>query len=355
MKYSVMIDLILIFFTFHATARADEYRLQFFADSDSKKINPDLMWDESKETREPVLQIREKDQQGPRYFVELRGQYLKKEISLLFGDRAIPFGNDGKFKIEVGIEAPQNEVVLSKIGKEGDLERYSWELSFPEWDKFQASLMPSPSKRWSLTTGVEASYLAYKQADTSLPKPTNFSQLAMEFYGGGSYFLMENLTLQGNVLLTLLPLYSTQSGSTMRLFSGNLGAILKLPFLVRDFWSLKIRGGYSYRTSFPSSSTFGYFNLQGIAVYPQLEKTFSQGQLAWAYARFLPLSNGGLNFLSLSNFELTVGGGYQFKELKDGKWLSANFDLSFLSLQYFGDFSGTIQTNSYNVGVSYVF
>jgi hypothetical protein len=154
MKGILAILLLWIFGIDAASLYADEYRLKLVAMPNPKEIIEDLKWDESKDTQEPVLQISEPGKEGPSYFVKLEGHFPNKDQTLLFENQKVAMDSDGKFTIEVGVDAEHEEFTISKIDEAGEITQQKGELLFPELEQFKATLKGPSPKKWSISPGL---------------------------------------------------------------------------------------------------------------------------------------------------------------------------------------------------------
>ena len=124
-------------------------------------------------------------------------------------------------------------------------------------------------------------------------------------------------------------------------------------------WSSSLKpslGGFSFYMLFLISiSTFGFFNVHGITLYPRLERDFSQDKRAFVEIKYLPLLNGiNFGFLPSGNYDFSLKGGYQGFQVSK-HLIELFFEVKLFGLTYAGGSTGTIQMNSYTFGVNSIF
>src|SRR5690242_8152241 len=112
MRWVTAVFNVLIFIISTSLAFAGEYHLKFVP-STSATIS-DLKWDETKDTREPLLQKREKPGEAPIYFVTIHGSYQNNESPLLYENEEIHQVAPGKFSIEVEVNGENQKFSLTQ-------------------------------------------------------------------------------------------------------------------------------------------------------------------------------------------------------------------------------------------------
>jgi hypothetical protein len=331
---------------------SEEFHLKFLP-SPTKKING-IFWNQDEETQEPVIQVREVDQEGSPYFVRLRGKATTQNQELLFKAEKLPLKDDGSFDLEVEIEGSETEFTFNAILLSGKLETESEKLLFPEWEDFKKSVTYE-KKNLTFQAGLSVSGTTYSQVDSSSGTINSFSQLGFNLEGQCHYELNKFLAFRTQALVTALPIGLGGSGNTIRSLNLNAQAIYT-PKFIRSPWKLEILGNYSYRTTFPSSTSFGYFNTHGITLYPRVERMFSASKKAFLELKYLPFLNGNssFGFLPLGNYELSFKAGYQGFKIKSHA-IEITFESSFFALTYAGGSNGSIRANSYTIGANYLF
>jgi len=340
-----------------ALARAEEYRLKFVPNPDPKEVISDLQWDEGKDTQEPILQTREKEKEGLTYFVKLQGRFLQKDRVLLFESQTVALGSEGKFTINVGIDSERQEFTISEVKESGDIATQKSEILFPEWKGYLESQSkkpdPEPKKKLSFQAGLGVAAITYSQTGVGSSPTGTFAELGLDLKGGVRYQWKDYLAFSGKSSFTLLPIAIGPTGSTIRFLNLRAEVIYPFPF-IHTPWKLELLGNYSYLTAFPSPSKFGYAIVQGISLYPKLERELSGEKKLWASVRFTPISAGGITFLSPSSYEFNFQAGYQGIKLKS-HWIDLTLDVNLFSLQFSAGSTGSIQSNSYTVGANYLF
>jgi hypothetical protein len=255
-------------------------------------------------------------------------------------------GQGGNFSIDVVIRSKKTEFSLLAIGVKGEVEKYSFEILFPDWEKFLETLYQSKKKLWNISPGIGVVGVFYRQTSIS-----DVNEWGLATKVSGTYeFRSGRWNLGGNAYYTPWIFYTSQSGMSIQFLGGNLRLGYVIP-QVRSPWRLNVMAGGYFATSFSSPSTFGYANIFGPQLYPVLQRGLSKNRLVWAYGKYSPIMSGG-SLLTFDNAEIALGGGFSFSPLKSGHVVSATLDLSILELQFTG---GSVQSTTVTLGGSYTF
>jgi hypothetical protein len=341
MKLNVQFAFLLLGLLLTRPAAAEEYRLKFIPVSDPKMIITDLLWEESKDTQEPLLQTKAQNDSAPPYFVILHGSFLKKDRTLLFQNRPVEISEDRTFTLKVPVDGEQQEWSMSEIDELGNITQQKSELIFTDWGKLQEST--KATKKWSISPGLGSTLATYQQ--TGVPRIT---ETAITFKVDADYALPGPWSIAGSAYYTPLPITTSQSGMTLQYFSMNIRAVFQV-LKPENPWGITINGGLFYMTSF-ASGRFGYHNLQGIQIYPTFNRILSNHQFAWLYLKYSPIFDGG-DYLTFSNAEMAIGGGYSLMTFTNGNTLAVTLDVALLSAQ--ASSSLTVQSNTYTIGAIY--
>jgi hypothetical protein len=339
---------LVLFCLFTQVAMADDFHLKLVPTPNPKEVISDLKWDETKDTQEPLLQTREKrdaPKEGQLYFVKLQGSFQKKNRTLLFENKPIHLDDSGKFKIEVGIESDHQEFTVSEIDEAGEITNQKCELLFPKFEEMKSSQKEPPPKKWSVSPGLGFTLATYQQTGI-----TSFTETALTLKVAADYAIAGPWDIGGSAYYTLLPITTSQKGMTLTFLGLNLRSGFRV-LKPESVWGLSIMGGIYYATTF-ASGAFGYHNIQGLQIYPVLRRKFAGDKSAYLYLKYSPIFDG-TDFVSLTNAEFAIGGGYTVKTFSNGHVISATLDVALLSLQVSS--SVTVQSNTYSLGASYRF
>lgn len=324
---------------------AEDFYLKFERSKD--KTIENLTWDESSSTQEPQVQMKMSPEQKPIYFVKLSGVYKNKAANVLYNNQKIDFTPEGKFTIEVEVDSDQENFSLLAIDEAGDVQKEKNDLVFKDWAKFLADQNKKPLKRITLIPGLGFSYINYSQTSVA-----TISEIAVTPRFTGRFTLNEKISFETNAYYQALLLSDSPSGSSVQMLEFNVEGSYFIKKIVNERWQLKISAGYYYTTAFSNSASFGFNNVNGIDLFPQLSHTLPKDQSAWISFRYAPILNG-LAFLSLNNTEMTIGAGYSFTPTeKKKRVISATFDIELLQLNLGGI---QVNSNAYTLGGRYQF
>jgi len=355
LKHQFLSGVALVLFSFatHTFTWADDFRLKFIPRPNPKEVIEELKWDTGKDMQEPLLETKEQAKEGPLHFVKLQGKFQEKDRTLLYQNQPIAIGSDGTFTIEVGVDSEQNEFVISEVDESGKITNQISQILFPEWKAFLESQGKKPEKKLSFQAGLGVAGVTYSQTGGGTTANHTFTELGLNLHGGVRYQWKEYLAFSGHSSFTALPIAVGPTGNTIRFLNLNAQVIYPLPF-IHTPWKLDLLGNYSYSTTLPSQTSFGYSNVQGLTIFPRLERELSGEKKLWGSIRFMPISGGGFTFLNPSSYDFNFQAGYQGIKLLN-HWIDLTLDINLFSLQYTAGTAGSIQANSYTVGANYLF
>lgn len=228
------------------------------------------------------------------------------------------------------------------------------EVLFPQWQEVSRGEKPRVEK-WASQFGVSTSGTNYAQSD-SFGSGTSFFQLGLNVEGSVHYAWKDFWHFAGGVNLTGLPISLDSSGGGIRFLNFNLQTIY--PFRWgRTQWSVDWVGIYSYQTNLSSNSGFSFSDVQGVTIYPRIQKNFQRGKKAWFSVKYMPILDFGRSslFLGPGNSEVTFQAGVRAFILNH-HWLDLVGQVNFLALGFSGASRvSTVQANSYTLGVNYIF
>ncbi len=321
-KRSILIATILFLLASKTEALADtpnNYQAKAnYADTD--KIIPKLTW-----ASEPTLpvQIRTKPDGATELYVTIKGAYAKPEYSVLIDAIQKNQNNEQNFEDEIVITGDVTYFNLDLIGPKGDLTRNTFEITLPEYTRIKDEIASEDgNKKLSGAFSMGATYLDYKQTNQ-----TAYSEWLWTIRASGTYKINKSWELSANTFINALSLYSNQDDS-IKFFGANVraGYVIHKPL---SPWRFTINGGWYYVTTF--GSPIGFTDLNGPQIYPNFSYKINTDESAFGYLKYSPIADK-FSLLSLSNREIALGGGYNFKAF--GKHLTAGLDLAFISVTF---------------------
>ena len=123
------------------------------------------------------------------------------------------------------------------------------------------------------------------------------------------FFRKTSLSVGIDGIYSFLPLASSASHMSIRPLSIAFHGIKGIQ--VSNLWTINLYGGGFYSTTFANDTEFGYRNVAGIEIYPEVIfkfKKFHQAGLAFKFSPFL----NGLGMLDLKNRMITFQGEWRF-------------------------------------------
>jgi hypothetical protein len=298
-------------------------------------IEPDLLptkdifsFDANSETQEPAIHARSPaDNQSPAYYVVLKGKYLEKDGYLVQGQEKIILASDGSFALEVGISSSSNPFSLNLVNKEGILKPIHANVQLSNWDEFLQTQIPE--RLFQFSGGVGFSSILYRQSfnpDISFLSitPSLSARLTLP---------NQRWSMEASSYYTLVPFLINPTGTSMQIFGVSLTAAYHFLFSTLPRWKFTLAGGGYYITSFTSSFTYGFGNIQGPQLYPEIEYQVSQRGAISAYFKYSPILNYS-SFLPWRNANIGFGCGYTFLNSIQRPRMSVELDVSLLSFQF---------------------
>ena len=268
---------------------------------------------------------------GPGTFrvsVPVEGSISSAETSVISGYEPVPVDPKTlRFKVAVDTRGPVTPFALTVISVDGTVKQEEVQIVAKDWASFTQSLQPPAEKKQSWSGGFSLASLGYSQSG----KPS-LSQIA--FGAKISYSRMlpwAGWTAGANLYSTVLPVSTSIDGLSLSQMGLNLRA-------GRSVWTrgskasalttISVLGGVFYTSTVSSNSSFGFKNLMGIQIYPELEHRLDARNSLGTYLKFAPLFG-----FSFTNRELAVGASWIRKPLRARSYsLSLDYsDISFVS------------------------
>ena len=312
-----------------------------------------LEFDSTPDTREPEIQIGELRPDGTLpYFAHLQGRFDAQGRQLLFHSTPLSPQSDGRFEIDVPLEQDPTSFTLAVVDIEGNVQTQVSRLRFANWEEFQKN--PPKEKKWNYRAGLSLYGASYYQADNVASAPVQFLELGPALTGEVRYRWKDWLRARAELQWVALPFSLSSTGQVARYLRAEAMAEHPVTRWNLSPWKLTVVASYTYRASLSSAATFGFSNIQGIALFPRVERPMWNGKTGWLALRVQPLLGGGLTFLTLPSMEIRLWGGIgTFKAW--GRPLEFVLDLNWLNVAYTGGTTGSVTTLGASVGAQYVF
>ncbi len=262
---------------------------------------------------------------------------------------------DGSLLLAIPWDESPTSILLSQIDDEGELHPEKFVLSGPSPTQLVEAANPKSAStddqhlQWSLSAGVQPTYLNYDQ--TRLTEPYTATAITLKAGAGLTLGSKGNWSIDGGSYFTLA--HITQSTNDSPRF---LGGNLRLTSRVYTFDrtpgkpELRISVGPYYLTTLIQSERFGFANLGGFQILPSVRFTLPDQSVLSTYFKFSTV-NEGFAFRSLENRELAFG--VQWSPLRGWAtpW-SVSLDMSALASEVQTE---EIRLQTYSIGVTYKF
>jgi len=318
--------------------------------TNTQKVITELTWDASRDTQTPVLRLRSKSGRNF-YFVILSGKFSGN--ALLYKNMRIPIKKDGSFDLELEITGESTQFSLASIDARGLVQTTSGELLFPEWKNLKKSTSIAQEKKLQFQLGIGAAAVNYNQTNYTSTATNNFNQIGLDALTSLRYQGQGSFGFGGQASFTAYPVGLSATGSSIRLL--NMDAqVFYSPRPTRSTWKFELLADYSYRAAFSTQAKFGYSNIQGITLYPRIEKLFAGNRKFWAQIKFMPIMVG-FSFANLTSYEVSTQLGYQGIRV-GSHWINFILNGSMFSYQYstLGD-AGSLRVNCATFGLNFLF
>jgi hypothetical protein len=206
-----------------------------------------------------------------------------------------------------------------------------------------AKTVPEEPKLMSssaLVPSLGFSYISYQEAGMSLTEEAITVKLSFKhpLDPSGKW----SLGISG--YYTAVPVATTGSPDSIRFFGLN-GRMGYSPPLASQNWRFIIQGGVYYTTTFVTGDVYGFKNMFGPQIYPEIDRVLSNGGAISAYFKYAPIIDQ--TQLTFSNSELA--GGLSYSPQQEYGWVYS-LDVSSLGLSQNG-FTAQSRTISLGVGV----
>ncbi|HUP58420.1 MAG TPA: hypothetical protein VM598_13260 [Bdellovibrionota bacterium] len=268
----------------------------------------------------------------------VKGKFTRPNWNLGRKSGQITLDQSGEFQLPLLLTGIDTRSSFFAVGIRGQTETQEFVVRYPDF--FEAR--NRKSRRVSFSPGISISSISYRQTSAI---DFNLSQLAVTGKLGAEYPLSSRWSLGASAYITLLPI--TNPGDTLRFLGVNLRAAYHI-WTAEKPWALSIAGGLYYTTTLVTGGEFGFFNLTGPQIFPQLRRNFNNRNIAAGYLKYSLISYGS-HLLSPSQSEIAGGMSYAWR-MPNGNHFSANLDIARLGLVIP---EGNVTSTSVSVGVGY--
>lgn len=180
---------------------------------------------------------------------------------------------------------------------------------------YEVYFNPVGGKRWFFDGGLGLSFLAYDEP-TQTP-PVTISMIGLTGKFGALYKLKPDkwdIVISGYSTLVPIPISRDPSTTPASWYAGgNLRAGYRFPETTKIFNSkLRLYGGW-YAWTMTGQDIYGVSLLSGPQFFAILDQpTWKNGNTSFSYLKYSPIASS-VSDLELGNFEVAIGGGYNFK------------------------------------------
>ncbi len=262
---------------------------------------------------------------GDKDRVEVTVSYPENRVKFLSGQGTMDLSTEGsasKFTVSTAIPAEQapGERKIAEFKLQNEKGEAGFALGF---EKVQ--------KRWSLDAGLGLTFLSYDEPT----QPVSISMVSLTGKIGALYQLVpDKWDLVMSVYSTLVPIIVARDPDTTPAswFAGaNLRVGYRFPETTQILHSrLRVYGGW-YGWTMTGQSVYGVSLLSGPQFFMVLDQpNWKNGNSSFTYLKYAPIA-ASLSTISLSNFEIAIGGGYNFKWRE--RPLTATLDIARIGAQ----------------------
>ncbi len=244
---------------------------------------------------------------GDKGNVEVTVSYPENRVKFLTGQGTADLttsGSSAKFTVSTAIaaEVAPGERKIAEFKLQGEKGEAGFAIGF---EKVQ--------KRWSLDAGLGLTYLSYDEPT----QPVSISMISLTGKIGALYQLVPDkwdLVMSAYSTLIPIPVARDPKSTPASWFSGgNLRVGYRFPESTTLLHSrVRVYGGW-YAWTMTGQSVYGVSLLSGPQFFMVLDQpTWKNGNSSFTYLKYSPIA-ASISSLKLSNFELAIGGGYNFK------------------------------------------
>ena len=281
-----------------------------------------------------------------RWSVILQGTWNSPDWLLLHGGLPVqPDPATRRFQIRFPVYGRTASGKFSAVGPLGELETEEVKVSVPEPGERSRADIEAPHRRLFSYASLGLSSIHYtettRQDHDALNLTARFS---------GLYLITpRRWEVAWSAYTTAVHVAQTPSDS-IRFLGLNLRAGYIIP-IERSRWRVSVLAGAYYTTTFVPGGGYGFNNMLGPQLYPNLRYTLSNDSSLSAYIKYSPVSGAGVALLPASNFEFAAGGGF-LRDLPGGRSWGLSFDYAQIQL---GFTLVNITTRSLSLGTTFGF
>ena len=284
---------------------------------------PGLNWDPSS-----MQLIQENLGLELRWSVILIGTWSSPDWVLLHGGAPVridPATNRFEVKFPVYGQAASGK--FSAVGPLGELETQEVRIRIPDFGERQKTDIEAPRRRFFSYASLGLSSIHYTETSRDAHDTLN---LTARFSG---LYLIASQRWEAAWSAYTTAVHIAQSPpDSIRFLGVNLRAGYIMP-IERSRWRVSILGGAYYTTTFVPGGRYGFQNMLGPQLYPNMRYTLSNDSSLNGYIKYSPVAGGGVKLLPASNFEFATGGGF-LRDLPEGRSWGISLDYAQIQLTF---------------------
>jgi len=240
-----------------------------------------------------------------RWSILLNGTWTSPDWVLLQGGAPVqPDPTTHRFQVRLPVYGQAASGKFSAVGPLGELETEEVKVRIPDFGERQKADIEAPCRRLFSYASLGLSSIHYtettREDDNALNLSARFS---------GLYLITpQRWEVAWSAHTTAFPVSQTPADS-LRFLGVNLRAGYIIP-IERSRWRISILGGAYYTTTFVPGGGYGFQNMLGPQLYPNMRYTLSTDSSLSAYIKYSPVAGGSVALLPASNFEFATGCGY---------------------------------------------
>jgi hypothetical protein len=235
---------------------------------------------------------------------------------------------DNRFSIHVPIESAQQNFELIGIDLDGSTLPYKGAILFSGFSNLLKNR--KIRRRISIFASLGAGYETERQSYL-----TDFSQKNLRSKLGAYYFITEegwNVNLESSY--AALSWGSNQASIQLNTLALDLTIGTKFRFSSSSRWSFNILGGWSYFTSFASTNTLGFKDVNAAQLDLRIECNVKEKNWLFFNLKYAPILNGQ-SWFTINNAAVSLETGYSFSLVSSSfadQFLRPSLELSRLGL-----------------------
>lgn len=263
-----------------------------------------------------------------RWSVLLQGTWTSPDWVLLQGGAPVQTDpTTRRFQAQFPVYGQTASGKFSAVGPLGELETEEVKIRIPDFGERQKADIQAPSRRLFSYASLGLSSVHYTETTRE-----DYDALNLTARFSGLYLITpQRWEVAWSAYTTAFHFLQTPSDS-IRFLGLNLRAGYIIP-IERSRWRVSILGGAYYTTTFVPGGSYGFQNMLGPQLYPNMRYTLSTDSSLSAYIKYSPVSGSGVALLPASNFEFATGCGY-LRDLPGGRSWGIALDYAQIQLSF---------------------